>query len=235
MPTYTVSLRLVADDSDALLARIEDWATGDEEGVLTISHQPDIVQIPSDLAPPATPPILPAAGRRLDSVDPAEGPAAGGTAVTLHGAGFTNIGGVRFEGGGMTGWADAFTVVDDTTITCTTPSLRRGPATVIAFRRRPRRRDPPRRIHLHMSYPDRPHFRYPFRRGNVVEQDTVEHVMSCELVIVSYPDRASARPPRIRLAMARARNRAARPRPADASATTVRAARHRDRHPVRRR
>jgi hypothetical protein len=38
-----------------------------------------------------------------------------------------------------------------------------------------------------MSYPDRPHFRFPFRRGSVVEQDTVDHVMSCEMVIVSYP------------------------------------------------
>ena len=38
-----------------------------------------------------------------------------------------------------------------------------------------------------MSYPANPHFRYPFRRGSVVEQDTVDHVMSCEMVIVNYP------------------------------------------------
>ena len=43
-----------------------------------------------------------------------------------------------------------------------------------------------------MSYPERPHIAFPFARGasgsvNVVEQDTVEHVMSCETVIVSHP------------------------------------------------
>jgi hypothetical protein len=38
-----------------------------------------------------------------------------------------------------------------------------------------------------MSYPADPHFRFPFQRGSVVEQDTVDHVMSCEMVIVSYP------------------------------------------------
>lgn len=43
-----------------------------------------------------------------------------------------------------------------------------------------------------MSYPDRPHIQFPFTRGpsgnvNVVEQDTPEHIMSCEYVIVSAP------------------------------------------------
>lgn len=38
-----------------------------------------------------------------------------------------------------------------------------------------------------MTYPTRPHFQFPFRRGAVVEQDTVDHIMSCEAVIVSYP------------------------------------------------
>jgi phage baseplate assembly protein W len=44
-----------------------------------------------------------------------------------------------------------------------------------------------------MSYPDLPHLSFPFQRDpvsgvvQVVEQDTVEHVMSCELVIVHYP------------------------------------------------
>lgn len=43
-----------------------------------------------------------------------------------------------------------------------------------------------------MSYPARPHISFPFTRGasgsvDVVEQDTVEHVMSCELVIVHHP------------------------------------------------
>jgi phage baseplate assembly protein W len=40
--------------------------------------------------------------------------------------------------------------------------------------------------------PDRPHFAYPFRRGSngkvaVVEQDSTEHIMSCETLIVACP------------------------------------------------
>jgi phage baseplate assembly protein W len=44
-----------------------------------------------------------------------------------------------------------------------------------------------------VSYPDLPHFGFPFTRtpdGTSVavnEQDTVEDVMACEMVIVSYP------------------------------------------------
>lgn len=44
-----------------------------------------------------------------------------------------------------------------------------------------------------MSYPDIPHLAFPFARTadgtgvNVVEQDTVQHIMSCELVIVHHP------------------------------------------------
>jgi hypothetical protein len=52
-----------------------------------------------------------------------------------------------------------------------------------------------------MSYPEAPHISFPFVRVDttkpgydpslggvqVVEQDTVEHVMSCETVIVHYP------------------------------------------------
>lgn len=34
---------------------------------------------------------------------------------------------------------------------------------------------------------DRPHFAYPFERGSYVEQDTADHVMSCENVIVRCP------------------------------------------------
>lgn len=32
-----------------------------------------------------------------------------------------------------------------------------------------------------------PHFRFPFARGSYVEQDTEDHVMSCENVIVRCP------------------------------------------------
>ena len=43
-----------------------------------------------------------------------------------------------------------------------------------------------------MSYRERAHIPFPFERGpngsvNVVEQDTDEHIMSCETVIVSHP------------------------------------------------
>jgi phage baseplate assembly protein W len=44
-----------------------------------------------------------------------------------------------------------------------------------------------------VSYPELPHFAYPFQRtpdgsGIVVnEQDTEEDIMACEMVIVSYP------------------------------------------------
>lgn len=43
-----------------------------------------------------------------------------------------------------------------------------------------------------MARPDRPHFEFPFRRGAdgrivVVEQDTLEHVNSCEHIIVRCP------------------------------------------------
>lgn len=34
---------------------------------------------------------------------------------------------------------------------------------------------------------DLPHFGHPFKRGNVVEQDTDKHVMACENVIVRCP------------------------------------------------
>jgi phage baseplate assembly protein W len=40
--------------------------------------------------------------------------------------------------------------------------------------------------------PERPHFSYPFQRGQdgkvgVVEQDTAEHIMACEQVIIRCP------------------------------------------------
>jgi phage baseplate assembly protein W len=44
-----------------------------------------------------------------------------------------------------------------------------------------------------VSYPELPHLSFPFQRDpvsgsvQVVEQDTVEHIMSCETVIVQHP------------------------------------------------
>jgi hypothetical protein len=131
--TYTVTLQLVAETSDALMERLEGWDIGADdpnEGVHSIVPQPEAVVIPPDLRPPQPPPT---AERRLDSVDPPEGPAAGGTEITLTGMGFTNIGGVRFEGDGATGWAASFEVLDDTTMTCPTPAMPAGVVDVIAF------------------------------------------------------------------------------------------------------
>ena len=34
---------------------------------------------------------------------------------------------------------------------------------------------------------DRPHFAFPFARGSYVEQDTADHVMSCEHMILRCP------------------------------------------------
>ena len=62
------------------------------------------------------------------SVAPAAGPAAGGTAITVHGSGFT-AGPVDVRIGALP--ATAVTVVDDGTITCTTPAGSPGPADVV--------------------------------------------------------------------------------------------------------
>ena len=63
MNTYTVGLRLTAENIDELMARIYNWGvdTDPTEGVLTITHVPDIVEVPDDLQPPPTtiPPAIP--------------------------------------------------------------------------------------------------------------------------------------------------------------------------------
>jgi IPT/TIG domain-containing protein len=133
MNTYTVWLRLQAETSDELLERIGGWDLTDDEGVISVTHQPDLVTVPPEMQPPPVgSPIVPPV-RRVDSVDPNEGPTTGGTPITLAGVGFTNIGGVRFESDGLTTWADAFVVVDDKTITCNTPATPAGVVDVVAF------------------------------------------------------------------------------------------------------
>lgn len=54
----------------------------------------------------------------VTAVDPASGPAAGGTAVTITGDEFAGVTGVTIGGVAAT----AVTVVNDTTVTCTTPA-----------------------------------------------------------------------------------------------------------------
>lgn len=54
----------------------------------------------------------------VDSITPATGPAAGGTAVVIKGNNFHGVSGVTFGGGAGT----SFSVVDDETINVTTPA-----------------------------------------------------------------------------------------------------------------
>ncbi len=66
------------------------------------------------------PPVL-----RVDSITPDHGPEAGGTAVTILGQGFTGAGEVRisrFRIGYPNSNVDDLVIVDDETITCTTPA-----------------------------------------------------------------------------------------------------------------
>jgi IPT/TIG domain len=70
-----------------------------------------------------------AAPSSIVSVSPASGPTTGGTTVTITGSGFTGATGVTFDGVAATG----FTVVNDTTITVTTPLGAAGPADVVVL------------------------------------------------------------------------------------------------------
>ena len=150
MNTYKVGLQLTATDPDELLARIHSWEIGDDEGVLTITQEPEKVAIPVELLPPTTsveppipitsPPLEPDqpdssepeepepddGGRELYSAEPDEGPTNGGFSITLHGEGLTGIGGVKFVRGDQEGWAWGFTVVDDETVQVTTPQMSAG-------------------------------------------------------------------------------------------------------------
>jgi hypothetical protein len=65
----------------------------------------------------------------VDSVSPAEGPAAGGTEVTITGTGFSDVERVKF--GGI---AAGFSVVSDTEITATTPAHGAGRVDVVIER-----------------------------------------------------------------------------------------------------
>ena len=115
-------LALDAPTTDEVIAQV---------GALTLQSQGVIRTSLQEYDETVPPP--PSDVRLLYSVEPSEGPAKGGTEITLHGEGFTGIGGVRFEGGGQTGWAWSFVVVDDETITCPTPPMPPGIVDVIAF------------------------------------------------------------------------------------------------------
>jgi hypothetical protein len=87
----------------------------------------DVIVVDPAGASPAIPYEYVAVGAVIESLDPTGGPEAGGTVVTITGSGFTGATGVTF--GGTPG--TAFTVVNDTTITVTTPAGDIGLADVI--------------------------------------------------------------------------------------------------------
>ena len=77
-----------------------------------------------------TPPTyVPRAPAVLNTVAPATGPAAGGTAVTLTGTGFTEATGVTFGGTRAT----SVVVVSATSITCAAPAHLAGAVDVIVL------------------------------------------------------------------------------------------------------
>lgn len=63
----------------------------------------------------------------VTSISPATGLAAGGTNVTIKGTGLAGVEGVTFDGAAATN----VKVVDDSTVTCTTPAGTAGPADVV--------------------------------------------------------------------------------------------------------
>ncbi|MGJ4844988.1 IPT/TIG domain-containing protein [Leifsonia sp. Le1] len=100
--------------------------------VTTPAHAPGatdvVVQSPNGNSAPGTftfdaAPVAPT----ITSLTPTHGPEAGGTVVTITGTGFTGATGVTFGGTAGTG----FTVVNDTTITVTTPAHAPGAADVV--------------------------------------------------------------------------------------------------------
>jgi len=52
MPDYMVSVRLTADNSDEVITRVASWELSEQEGVISISAQPEVVQVPQELLPP---------------------------------------------------------------------------------------------------------------------------------------------------------------------------------------
>lgn len=63
----------------------------------------------------------------VDTIAPATGPAAGGTAVTITGTYLSGVEGVTFDGVAATN----LKVVNDNKVTCTTPANTAGPSDVV--------------------------------------------------------------------------------------------------------
>ncbi|GIT79810.1 hypothetical protein LLS1_14790 [Leifsonia sp. LS1] len=97
------------------------------ETALRASVLPDAQALTLNLSSASVGPNALAVPPVVDSLTPTSGPAAGGTAVTITGSGFTGTTGVTFGGTAGT----AFTVVNDTTITVTTPAHAPGATDVV--------------------------------------------------------------------------------------------------------
>jgi IPT/TIG domain len=100
-----------AADMPAVLALPGSWPIGLQPQALVRRDQWGAL-----LAPP-----------EVDAVTPNVGPVAGGTAVTVSGAGFTGATGVTFGGTAATGFA----VTSDAVIGCTTPAHAAGAVAVV--------------------------------------------------------------------------------------------------------
>jgi hypothetical protein len=63
MQIYVVGLRLHGESGDEIIDRISAWDLDDDEGVLSISSQPEMVQVPESLSavPPGLTPAIPPA------------------------------------------------------------------------------------------------------------------------------------------------------------------------------
>jgi hypothetical protein len=118
--------------NDAYLALIDPTSQQVTDQVTALTHQVNSLLHDVQAPPPPVELPLPSGERRIDSITPNVGPKAGGTTITLSGSGFTNIGGVRFEGSSGTAWAYSFEVIDDQHMTCPTPPGT-GTVDVIAF------------------------------------------------------------------------------------------------------
>lgn len=134
-PSYTGTVHLTSTDPLAILPADYTFTTGsgNDNGMHTFS-----VTLKSAGSPPknitATDAVNSLTGMQsgivvnptVTRVEPSSGPIGGGATVTLHGFGFAAGAAVTFD----TSAATNITVVNDTTITCTTPAHSAGAVTV---------------------------------------------------------------------------------------------------------
>lgn len=125
-PKVTVDLWNVTFNPDGDFGLISDeWNNMELSGDVLVANTGDVnagkfgtIQVTN---------VEPSEASALTSLTPATGVAAGGLDVTLTGTGFTDATGVTFGGVAATD----FEVVNDTTITCTTPAHAAGTVAVV--------------------------------------------------------------------------------------------------------